>query len=108
MIFKTKDIAISAFERGIYSNDIADKAINIGGPGPSWGGNLVVRKQYYAEILNNQVSFCESAEPIFLIKEDVLQKRIGRYRFWYVIIGECIGWIIIPAWLKMEIINAAI
>lgn len=102
MIFKTKDTAISAFERGIYSNNITEKAIPVGS---AWGGSLNVKKQYYTEILNNEVNFCDSTDSIFLIKEDVLQKRIGRYKFWHVIVGECVGWIIIPSWSKMEAIE---
>jgi hypothetical protein len=53
---------------------------------------------YLSTKTNSKVTYSKPGEPIFKIKED------GKY--WNVIIGEKVGWIIVASWLEIkELIN---
>jgi len=58
---------------------------------------VAVAAEYWSKRLNSRVLFSNPGEPIFLIKKED--------KYWNVIIGEKIGWIIADDWLGLKLLN---
>jgi len=81
---RTVDACVNAFED--------DDCIHTQG-----ADSAFIIADYWTKKLNCKVTFSNPSEPIFVIKKCD--------KFWNVLIGEKIGWIIVEDWLTIKKLN---
>ena len=99
--FICKDYCLLIYETKDHATSAAVMAAAAFGASAAVAGVAKYYADHWSKPLKSKVLYSNPGDIIFFIRKEFVKED----EFWFVIIGEKVGWIIVRDWMKIEELN---